>query len=71
MVLEENKPHWTFVVFKEAKLFNENTEQIARLRIHIKRTNKQLKENYEFDTPTPLTLTRSVNKLWTLAWLNG
>lgn len=45
----------------------ENTEQIARLRIHIERMNRRIKENHLFDTPIPLSLTGSVNQLWAVA----
>ena len=32
------------------------TEQIAKLRIHVERLNRRVKENHLFDTPIPLTL---------------
>lgn len=47
----------------------ENTEQIARLRIHIERMNRRIKENHLFDTPIPLSLTGTINQLWTVACL--
>ena len=45
------------------------TEQIAKLRIHIERLNRRVKENHLFDTPIPLTLAGSANQLWTVACL--
>ena len=47
----------------------EKTEQIAKLRIHIERLNRRVKENHLFDTPIPLTLAGSANQLWTVACL--
>jgi hypothetical protein len=47
----------------------ENTEQIAQLRIHVERMNRRIKENHLIDTPIPLSLTGSVNQLWTVACL--
>ena len=47
------------------------TEQIAKLRIHIERLNRRVKENHLFDTPFPLTLAGSANQLWTVACLLG
>ena len=32
------------------------TEQIAKLRIHIERLNRRIKENHLFDVPLPMTL---------------
>ena len=47
----------------------ENTEQIARLRIHIERMNRRIKENHLFDFPIPWSLVGSVTQLWTVACL--
>ena len=44
----------------------EHTEQVAKLRIHIERMNRGIKEYHLFDTPIPLSLAESVNQLWTL-----
>ena len=46
------------------------TEQIAKLRIHVERLNRRVKkENHLFDTPIPMTLAGSANQLWTVACL--
>ena len=45
------------------------TEQIAKLRIHIERLNRRVKENHLFDTPIPLTLAGTANQLRTVACL--
>ena len=37
------------------------TEQIAKLRIHIERLNRRVKENHLFDTRNPLTLAGNAN----------
>ena len=47
----------------------EHTEQIAKLRIHIERMNRRIKENHLFDTAIPLSLVLSINQLWTVACL--
>ena len=47
----------------------EHTEQVAKLRIHIERMNRRIKEFHLFDTPIPLSLVGSVNQLWTVACL--
>ena len=47
----------------------QNTEQIARLRIHVERMNKRIKENHLFDSPIPMSLAGSINQLWTVACL--
>ena len=47
----------------------EHTEQVAKLRIHIERMNRRIKECNLFDTPIPLALARSINQLWTVACL--
>ena len=43
------------------------TEEIAKLRIHIERVNRRIKENHLFDAPLPLSLVGSANQLWTVA----
>lgn len=45
------------------------TEQIARLRIHVERMNKRIKENHLFDTPIPMSLAGTANQLWAVACL--
>ena len=47
----------------------EHTEQVAKLRIHIERMNRRIKENHLFDTQIPLSLAGSINQLWTIACL--
>lgn len=45
----------------------EDIENIAKLRIHIERMNRRIKENHIFDTPIPISLCGSINQLWTVA----
>ena len=40
----------------------EHTEQVAKLRIHIERMNRRIKENHLFDTQIPLSLAGSINQ---------
>ena len=47
----------------------QETEQIAKLRIHIERVNRMVKEFRFFDTPVPLSLLGTANQLWTVACL--
>jgi hypothetical protein len=49
----------------------QDTEQIACLRIHVERMNKQIKENHLFDSSVPISLAGSINQLWTVACLIG
>lgn len=42
-------------------------ENIAKLRIHIERMNRRIKENHLFDTPVPINLCGSITQLWTVA----
>lgn len=46
-----------------------DTEQIAKLRIHVERVNRRIKEYHLFDSPVPLSLVGSVNQLWSVACL--
>ena len=45
----------------------QETEQIAKLRIHVERVNRRIKENHLFDTPLSLSIAGSANQLWTIA----
>ncbi|XP_061584291.1 uncharacterized protein LOC133449172 [Cololabis saira] len=45
------------------------TQDIARLRIHVERTIKHIKENKLFDTIIPLTICGSINQLFAVACL--
>ena len=47
----------------------EHTEQVAKLRLHIERMNRRIKENHLFDTQIPLSLAGSINQLWKIACL--
>lgn len=45
----------------------QETETIARLRIHVERIMKRIKENRIFATNMPLSLVGSVNQIWAVA----
>ena len=45
------------------------TKTIAKLRIHVERAIRRIKELPIFDTPFPLSLLGTVNQLWTVACL--
>ena len=45
------------------------TQEIARLRIDIERAIRQIKEYEIFDKVLPLSLTGSVNQIWTICCL--
>lgn len=45
------------------------TQDIARLRIHVERTIRRIKENKLFDTIIPLTIAGSINQLFAVACL--
>ena len=45
------------------------TQSIARLRIHVERLIRRVKEHKTFDTVIPLSLTGSINQLYTVACL--
>ena len=43
------------------------TETIARLRIHVERIMRRVKENRIFSSNIPLSLVGSVNQIWSVA----
>ena len=45
------------------------TQQVARLRIHIERAIRRIKEYQIFDKVLPLSLAGSVNQIWTICCL--
>ncbi|KAK7158577.1 hypothetical protein R3I94_005032 [Phoxinus phoxinus] len=45
------------------------TQDIARLRIHVERTIRRIKENKLFDTIIPLSICGSINQLFAVACL--
>ncbi len=45
------------------------TQEIARLTIHIERAIRRCKEYHIFDSVVPLTLTGSINQVWTVCCL--
>lgn len=45
------------------------TETIAKLRIHIERINKRIKENNIFSSSIPMTLMGSINQIWAVSCL--
>ena len=44
----------------------EMTQRIAKLRIHVERTIRRVKENHLFGVVIPLSLVSSVNKIWSV-----
>ena len=42
------------------------TNQIARLRIHVERAIRRIKEYHVFDGVLPLTMAASINQIWTV-----
>lgn len=45
------------------------TQKIARLRIHVERAIRRVKEYHIFDAVIPLTLSGSINQIWTICCL--
>ena len=45
------------------------TQSIARLRVHVERMIRRVKENKLFDTTIPLSITGSINQIFTVACL--
>ncbi|XP_076876897.1 uncharacterized protein LOC143526126 [Brachyhypopomus gauderio] len=45
------------------------TQHIARLRVHVERMIRRIKENKLFDTVIPLSITGSINQIFTVACL--
>lgn len=45
------------------------TQSIARLRVHVERMIRRVKENKLFDTTIPLSISGSINQLFTVACL--
>lgn len=45
------------------------TQQIARLRIHVERAIRRIKEYQIFEKVLPLSLAGSVNQIWTICCL--
>ena len=45
------------------------TKTIAKLRIHVERTIRRIKEYHIYDTPIPLSLLGTVNQHWTVTCL--
>ena len=43
-----------------------NTQEIARLRIHVERAIRRIKEYHFFDRVQPLILGGSVNQIWSV-----
>ena len=43
-----------------------NTQEIARLRIHVERAIRRVKEYHFFDRVQPLVLGGSVNQVWSV-----
>ena len=45
------------------------TKTIAKVRIHVERAIRRIKEYYLFDNEIPLSLLGTVNQMWTVACL--
>ena len=44
----------------------EMTQRIAKLRIHVERAIRRVKENHLFDVVIPLSLASSINRIWSV-----
>ena len=44
----------------------EMTQRIAKLRIHVERAIRRVKENHLFDVVIPLSLASSINQIWSV-----
>ena len=44
----------------------ERTQKIAKLRIHVERAIRRVKENHLFDAVIPLSLASSINQIWSV-----
>ena len=53
--------------FEEVEV--QDTEQIARLRIHVERTIRSIEEKHLFDRVLPLSLAGTINQRWTASCL--
>ena len=53
--------------FEEAEV--QETQNIARARIHVERAIRRIKENHIFDRIIPLNMAGTVNQLWTVSCL--
>ena len=53
--------------FEEAEV--QDTQQIARLRIHVERAIRSIEENHLFDRVLPLSLAGTINQIWTASCL--
>ena len=53
--------------FEEAEV--EDTQQIARLRIHVERAIRHIEENHLLDRVLPLSLAGTINQIWTISCL--
>ena len=47
----------------------EETQAIAKLRIHVERAIRRIKEYHSFDGVLPLSVAGSINQIWTVACL--
>ena len=45
----------------------ERTQKIAKLRIHVERPIRRVKENHLFDAVIPLSLASSINQIWSVS----
>ena len=61
----------TFLNYKEqlAEEEPEQTKQIAMLRIHVERAIQRVKEYHIFDSPIAMSLSGSINQIWTVCYL--